>query len=64
MNSTEKGVTFLRRIFTGGSHFYVEKWPRGQFSTGATSLRYTGGKTPGRSFQRFPYAKYVPKTDA
>jgi hypothetical protein len=42
MNSTEKGVTFLRRILTGGSHFYVEKWPRGQFSTGVTSLRYTG----------------------
>jgi hypothetical protein len=25
INSTEKGVTFLRRILTGGSHFYVEK---------------------------------------
>jgi hypothetical protein len=42
MNSTEKGVTFLRRILTGGSNFYVEKWPRGRFSTGVTSLRYTG----------------------
>jgi hypothetical protein len=42
MNSTEKGVTFLRRILTGGSHFYVEKLPRGQYSMGVTSLRYTG----------------------
>jgi hypothetical protein len=40
-NSTEKGVTFLRKILTGGSHFYVEKWPRGQYSTEVTSLRYT-----------------------
>jgi hypothetical protein len=24
MNSTEKGVTFLRRILIGGSHFYVK----------------------------------------
>jgi hypothetical protein len=24
---TEKGVTFLCRILTGGSHFYVEKLP-------------------------------------
>jgi hypothetical protein len=44
MNSTEKGVTFLRRILTGGSHFYVEKLPRGQYSTGVTSLRYIGDK--------------------
>jgi hypothetical protein len=40
MNSTEKGVIFLRRILTLGSHFYVEKLPRGQYSTGVTSLRY------------------------
>jgi hypothetical protein len=45
MNSTEKGLTFLRRIVTGGgSHFYVQKWPWGQFSTRVTSLRYTGAK--------------------
>jgi hypothetical protein len=24
------------------SNFYVEKWPRGQYSTGVTSFRYTG----------------------
>jgi hypothetical protein len=46
MNSTEKGVTFLRRILMGGSHFYVEKLPRGQYSTGVTSLRYTDPRAP------------------
>ena len=38
INFMEKGVTFLRKILTGGSNFYVEKWPpviilRGHFST-------------------------------
>jgi hypothetical protein len=42
MNSTEKGVTFFCRILTGVLHFYIEKLPRGQYSTGVTSLRYTG----------------------
>jgi hypothetical protein len=41
MYSTEKGVTFLRRILSGESHFYVEKWPENQYSTGITCLHYT-----------------------
>jgi hypothetical protein len=33
INSTEKGVIVLRRILTGGSNCYVEKWPPGHYST-------------------------------
>jgi hypothetical protein len=38
----EKNDPPCRRILTGGSHLYVEKWPRGQYSTGVTYFRYTG----------------------
>jgi hypothetical protein len=40
MNSTEKGVTFLRRILTGGHNHY---------SMEVTSLRYTGSDFPSKN---------------
>jgi hypothetical protein len=44
MNTTEKGVTFLRRILIdrGGVTFLCRKMTLGQYSTGVTSLSYTG----------------------
>jgi hypothetical protein len=51
INSTEKGVTFLCRILTGVSHFYVEKLPLGQYSTGSFFYNLHGEKLPqGRKF--------------
>jgi hypothetical protein len=37
-------------------HFYVEKWPRGQYSPGVTSLRYIG--TSGARTHDLPGAKH------
>jgi hypothetical protein len=46
INSTERGVVFLRRIFIGGGGVWVtflrRKMTHGSiYSTGVTSLRYT-----------------------
>jgi hypothetical protein len=46
INFTEKGVTFLCRILTWGSHFYVEKWPPVYYSTGSFFYNLQGENLP------------------
>jgi hypothetical protein len=54
-----------RWILTGGSHFYVEKWPRGQYSMGVTSLRYTGNQVPqlNSNLQHKDHQIFVPQQE-
>jgi hypothetical protein len=56
MNSTERGSLFSAEYWLGGGGvtFLRRKWPWGQYSTGVTSLRYTGVITE-RAVSAGPY---------